>query len=121
MLFLTPCFTASFYGTYEFTYLANLGADLVYERFRTWCMDEASAANSAVLPWCLQGVGTPAGAQEATRQGHRARFEKALLHFIYHHHQGDFSLQLYWVGVNSTSLVAQSTNTGSYSDRKIEA
>jgi len=121
MLFMMPMFTTSFYGTQEFKYSANLGADLVYERWRTWCMNEVSAANSAVLPWCLQGLATPADELEATRKGHRARFEKALLHFIYHHHQGDFSLQLYWIGINSTSLVEQSTHTGSHDAKATEA
>jgi len=117
MLFCMPWFAPAAHGIEEFRSSANMGAELSYERWRSWCLQGAS---SSTLPWCLLGLDPNVDTTTLERrQFDRRWYEKALLSFLYSHHQGDFAYRLYWVGVNSTSLVNE--YGGSLSDRQSQA
>lgn len=109
MLFIMPMFTAASFGVEEFQLSSSIGSDTVYERWRTYCgtLSNNSAGAGDSLPWCLQSLTPPNSSLLDRRQDDRAWFEKALLNFLYQHHDGVFAWRLYWLGFNSTSLVKQ--------------
>lgn len=119
MLLIMPYFSTDTHGKMEFRVSASMGAELVYNRWRSWCELAAGLANST-QPWCLQESGTPDGPSREARHHNRAMLEETLLAYLYGHHSGDFAWHLYWVGLNSTSLVS-AMDAASFADRQKEA
>ncbi|CAJ1350647.1 unnamed protein product [Effrenium voratum] len=95
MLFCSFFFTAESWGN-EFMLSGELGAGLVYERFRSWC-----STSDAGFPWCLRAVSP----ESAERREERAWYEQYMLTFIRSHLSGPFSWRLYWVGLGSDNMV----------------
>mmetsp|Transcript_96705 Transcript_96705/g.278286 ORF Transcript_96705/g.278286 Transcript_96705/m.278286 type:complete len:1057 (+) Transcript_96705:274-3444(+) len=117
MLFCMPQFTPSSNGYDEFLSSSQLGSDVVYDRWRRYCADNATSS----LPWCLGTLDAPADALLDRRQSLRAWFEKELLTFIYNHHKGDFAWRLFWVGASSQRLVDDGTPSLGEAEREDQA
>jgi len=104
MLFVMPLFSTTTYGFNEFRTSGDIGVELIYDRFRQWCLrSNRSDAGAREPPWCLQGLGTPSDELAEGRYAERAWYEEYLLSYIYHHHLGDFAWRLYWIGFKSNS------------------
>ncbi|CAE7409165.1 unnamed protein product [Symbiodinium natans] len=97
MLFCSGFFNAESWGQ-EFKSSGAIGADLVYERFRSWC-----PTSTPGLPWCLQALPdqTP-----AAREEQRMWYEQYLVGFVRSHLSGSFAWRLYWLGVKSETMLA---------------
>lgn len=108
MLFIMPLFTTSAYGFDEFRVSAHMGAELIYDQLRAWCLNDPNS-----LPWCLKSLlspseGTAADADvEEDRRLSRWWYEKYLLSYIYSHFDGVSAWKLYWVGVHSVFLTSR--------------
>lgn len=123
MLFIMPLFNPSQNGIEDFQFSSTMGADTVYDRFRTYCGERSNDTmdgSSSSLPWCLQQAVPPAGPLQTRRHLDRSWYEVALLTFLYQHHGGDFAWRLFWMGVNSPALI-QSSSAGSEEARTQEA
>eukprot|EP00927_Polykrikos_kofoidii_P002838 TRINITY_DN11134_c0_g2_i1.p1 TRINITY_DN11134_c0_g2~~TRINITY_DN11134_c0_g2_i1.p1 ORF type:complete len:1011 (-),score=184.11 TRINITY_DN11134_c0_g2_i1:105-3137(-) len=103
MLFATPLFTPSQYGTEEFRSSAQYGVEVVYTRWREWC-NSGPKRNGSNLPWCLQLDDGVLGRPSDDESVARFWYEKYFLSFLYSHHVGDFAWQLFWIGIESASL-----------------
>lgn len=101
MLFILPLLTLQGVGLDDFKTGGSFGADVVYDRFRSWC----PMTNYSETPWCYQGLSTPANAQRAQRYLTRAWYEDAFLNYIYRYQAGGVNaFRLQWVGVASNTL-----------------
>ncbi|CAE7237316.1 cya [Symbiodinium natans] len=103
MLVVLPQFEPSgnmFISTADFQESAKFAADLIYERWRSWC----GGHNTTGQPWCFSALQTPT---ENQQDHYRNRFEMeaALLNFLHVHIQGSFFYRLYWVGATSRRWV----------------
>ncbi|CAE7404082.1 unnamed protein product [Symbiodinium sp. CCMP2456] len=97
MLFCSDFFNAESWGQ-EFKSSGAMGADLVYERFRSWCPTAIPG-----IPWCLQASPdeTPVNPEEE-----RSWYEQYLVNFVRSHLSGSFAWRLYWLGVKSETMLA---------------
>lgn len=110
MLSVMPQFSPSSSGWEEFPYSSTYGAEIIYERWRSYCGGNVSLApTSAEFGSHLLCLGDLAAAHATDRQkAARAWFERALGNFIYYHHQGSFSYKLFWFGVSSKMMATPS-------------
>eukprot|EP00927_Polykrikos_kofoidii_P042074 TRINITY_DN35945_c0_g1_i1.p1 TRINITY_DN35945_c0_g1~~TRINITY_DN35945_c0_g1_i1.p1 ORF type:complete len:972 (+),score=167.68 TRINITY_DN35945_c0_g1_i1:250-3165(+) len=97
MLFAMPQFSTNgiIIDGEDFRSSAYFGAEMVYERWRGWCL--ASDGD----PWCLYLGADFAGPTSENSSDGRSWYEHYLLSFLYGHSEGDFFWKLYWVGMNS--------------------
>lgn len=100
---LFPLFLSEAQGIEDFADSASLGSELIYSRFRDWCL-KPNASDPTGTPWCLQDLGTPENDLKEERHEERALYEDYLLSYIYTHHAGSFAWNLYWIGFNSGTL-----------------
>jgi len=116
MLCFMELFEADTYGSTEFPSSASMGTEMIYERWRSWCLGPNASQTADALPWCLQSLDTPSDIYVEERREQREWYEKYLLSYVYSHHRGDFAWNLYWIGINSTSLVQTEgkENAGDY-------
>ncbi|CAE8612563.1 unnamed protein product [Polarella glacialis] len=102
MLFSAPFFLPGTIGLMESDSSGLLGTEMVYERWRSWCLLDG---RNASLPWCIQNVADfPA---DSERQQQRAWLEHYLLTFIHSNYHGDFYWTLFWIGLSSQTAMKQ--------------
>jgi class 3 adenylate cyclase len=105
MLFCMPQFNPASWGLTDFQTSMDIGMEVVYDRFRHWCM---SNTTGSALPWCLQSELVFSGnAPSAEQARKRQLFEDFLLELVYTHQGFQFSYSLYWVGIQSKALNAE--------------
>lgn len=103
MLFVMPQFSATSHDQ-EFFSSGELGPELIYERWRAWCPENATTSSG--LPWCFQdAVGPDAVTSDVSASEARWWYERYLLDYLYTHRDGKFAWKLYWVGFKSDSLL----------------
>mmetsp|Transcript_34038 Transcript_34038/g.79324 ORF Transcript_34038/g.79324 Transcript_34038/m.79324 type:complete len:999 (-) Transcript_34038:24-3020(-) len=103
MLVVLPQFEPSgnmFISTADFQDSAKFAADLIYERWRSWC----GGHNTTAQPWCFAALQTPTDNQQEHYRN-RYEMEAALLNFLHVHISGSFYYRLYWVGATSRRWV----------------
>eukprot|EP00931_Biecheleriopsis_adriatica_P057055 TRINITY_DN33835_c0_g1_i1.p1 TRINITY_DN33835_c0_g1~~TRINITY_DN33835_c0_g1_i1.p1 ORF type:complete len:1254 (-),score=233.37 TRINITY_DN33835_c0_g1_i1:36-3797(-) len=105
MMFSSSLFLPETMGFEEFQLSGTVGAELIYQRWRSWCPVEDSQ-----LPWCLQSTDGKAVDLQETQQL-RAWYETYLLTFLYGHLGGDFAWRLFWIGLGSQTAQAQHNDT----------
>merc|ERR1719440_1840115 len=81
---------------------------MIYERWRQWCPMQW-VNNGQKIPWCLQWDGAALDEHIiAYKSTDRYWYEESLLTYLYNHHQSDdFAWKLHWIGLNSSTLVAE--------------
>ncbi|CAE8638982.1 unnamed protein product [Polarella glacialis] len=90
----------------DFRDSSNFGADLVYDRWRSWCnLDGRNTSQSVCNPAKLleKTPGDSSTWDSFIWDNFQKRFEleAALLRFVHLHHYGQFFWRLYWVGLYS--------------------
>jgi len=118
MLLVMPYFSTSSHSIEDFRFSAHVGAEFVYNRWRSWC--ELTGGGNSTMPWCLRSLHTPQDQHQAVREQSRGLLEDSLLAFLYGHHRGEFAWKLYWVGINSTRLVTEASSA-SLDQRRADA
>jgi len=102
MLFCMPLFVPSSYGAEDFRHSAHLGVELIYERWRSWC---PVLSVEPAIAWCLRDDNARYNESFALgKKVERWWFEDYLLTYVYQHRGRTFAWELYWVGLNSTTL-----------------
>ncbi|CAE7387352.1 unnamed protein product [Symbiodinium pilosum] len=97
MLFCSSFFNAESWGQ-EFKSSGAIGADLIYERFRSWC-----PTSTPGVPWCLQAQPEE---NPTARWEQRMWYEQYLVEFVRSHLSSWMAAGLYWLGLKSETLLA---------------